>query len=93
MIAGVIPDIEIVEELPVSSEESLRALLAERDLEIRRLKVSHGRTFEELTALGAVGGGAAYRFEELVAIRDGSAPAATVPPWCSCICRRPGAPR
>ena len=64
----------------MSSEESLRALLAERDLEIRRLKVSHGRTFEELTALGAVGGGTAYRFEELVAIRDGSASPATVPP-------------
>jgi hypothetical protein len=63
--------------LLVSSEENLRALLAERDLEIRRLKVSHGRTFEELTALGAVGD---YRFEDLVAIRDGSAPAPTVPP-------------
>jgi Sulfotransferase family len=66
--------------LVVSSEQSWRALLAERDLEIRRLKVSHGRTFQELTALGAVGGGAAYRFEELVAIRDGVAPTATVPP-------------
>jgi sulfotransferase famil protein len=64
----------------LSSEESLRALLAERDLEIRRLKVSYGRTFEELAAIGAVGGGAAYRFEELVAIRDGSVPSATVPP-------------
>jgi hypothetical protein len=66
--------------LLVSSEQNLRTLLAERDLEIRRLKVSHGRTFEELTGLGAVGGGAAYRFEDLMAIRDGAAPAATVPP-------------
>lgn len=64
----------------MSSEESLHALLAARDLEIRRLKVSYGRTFEELAAVGAVGGGAAYRFEELAAIRDGSLPAATVPP-------------
>jgi hypothetical protein len=71
---------KFVEELVVSSEQNWRALLAERDLEIRRLKVNHGRTFQELTALGAVGGGAAYRFEELVAIRDGAAPAATVPP-------------
>lgn len=77
----------------MSSEQNLRALLAERDLEIRRLKVSHGRTFEELTGLGAVGGGAAYRFEELMAIRDGAALAATVPPLGSFICRRPGAPR
>lgn len=73
-------DLKIAEELVVTSEQSLRALLAERDLEIRRLKVSHGRTFEELTALGAVGGGSAYCFEELMAIRDGSVPAATVPP-------------
>jgi hypothetical protein len=71
---------KFAEELVVSSEQNWRALLAERDLEIRRLKVSQGRTFQELTALGAVGGGAAYRFEELVAIRDGAAPAATVPP-------------
>jgi hypothetical protein len=67
---------------PTSADrrEDLHALLAARDREIRFLKVSHGRTFEELEALGAVGGGAAYRFEELVAIRGGAAPAATVPP-------------
>jgi len=76
-------------DLAVAAADSASALerqrlldeIAERDRELRLLRVGHGATFEELAATGKVGGGTPYRFEELQGIRQsGGQGAPTVPP-------------